>query len=150
MLNPRIENPQKFLSLSLDTGLFLEIHEQATCDFQRAEYTLDVLKLNARESLRVARIRTCQQVFQTLSTAAAIQEANSFTELNDIINASKPFISLDSTTPLADLKREQLEHIKASFRSRPHPTVWEEIKKQQAKLPGFASLFVRFPAALSW
>ena len=42
-----------------------------------------------------------------------------------------------------------LKVFKSRFLSRPHPTVWREMKRQY-KLPSLKNLFANVPEALSW
>lgn len=151
MLNPRIESPLDFIDLNLKTGIFQEIHPDGTRECQRANYTFEaVLQLNTREALRQAREAVFKDRFQQLSIAVAISEAASFDELNALLNATEPYIDLDQAMGLEELKVHLLKNIQSSMLKRPHPTVWEEMKRQHEYFPRLKNLFDRYPESLAW
>ncbi len=150
MINPRTENPLDFWELNLRTGVFLESPPAATREFIKAAYTLEVLALNDRDALREAREARAKYLFQKLNTAVLIYEAADFTVLDSIVNSTEPFISINQAPSLQKEKDKLLQSIKKAIGSGPHPTVWEEIKRQQLNFPKFTALFARIPQALTW
>jgi uncharacterized protein (TIGR02646 family) len=150
MINPRTENPLDFLELNLRTGVFLEKHASPSRAFKQAEYTIEVLALNARDALREAREANTKTIFRKLQYAVCVKEATTFADLDTVVNKNEPFITLDTTRPLADVQSELLESIRIAITEAPHPTIWVEIKRQHASIPRIADLFARLPEALNW
>lgn len=150
MINPRTDDPLDFWDLDLRTGVFLESPASGTCEFLKAAYTLEVLALNDREALREAREVRAKYLYQKLNAAVLVHEALDFAALDAIVNANDPFITLDHTRTFQAVQAELLGSIQNAILSGPHPTVWAEIKRQQATITNFASLFTRCPQALTW
>jgi uncharacterized protein (TIGR02646 family) len=150
LINPRTENPLDFIELNLRTGIFLEKHASPSREYQKANYTLEVLSLNLREALREARESRARDIYRKLQYAVSIAEATTFVELDNIINLNEPFITLDHTQLFANVQAALISNIRRAITNAPHPTVWVEIKQQQASIPNFADLFNRLPIALIW
>jgi len=150
MINPRTENPLDFLELSLRTGMFLEKQPAGSRENLKASYTLYVLSLNARDALREAREARIIDNFRKLQYAASVKEANTFEVLDATINQNEPFITLDISRSLEDVKTEFLDSIRHAIVSAPHPTVWLEMKRQYSGYPKIEDLFTRLPEALNW
>jgi len=56
LIDPRCENPLDYMALDLlDTFWFVPIADEGTQDYQRAKYSIDILRLNSREVLVKAR-----------------------------------------------------------------------------------------------
>lgn len=56
LIDPRTENPLDFMELDLsETFLFVETADEGTREFERAKYTIEVLRLNERDVLTRAR-----------------------------------------------------------------------------------------------
>jgi len=125
LINPRWENALKFIELDLvDTFFFLPTKKVGTKDYQRAEYTSEVLRLNDREALRVARKEAYDSYVARLDQYIRRRDAGSSKkELGRLVRA---------------LKRMQ------------HPTVWKEIKRQYPYISELNALFVQAPEAKKW
>jgi hypothetical protein len=108
----------------LGTFYFVPTAKEGTTGHIRAKYTIEVLRLNYRDILPEA--RRC--AFG--SYRARLHEYRS---------------SKRDGLPGAEL--ETLAH---GIQRMPHPTVWQEIKRQYVLHPDFASLFVDIPEALQW
>ncbi|MEZ4849000.1 MAG: HNH endonuclease domain-containing protein [Bacteroidia bacterium] len=151
MINPRLEDPFDYWQLNLETGMFLETPDEGTCEFQKANYTLEVvLHLNDREALRTQRQMAARDRLRDLKLIVNIHEAPDFATLDQIVNENEPFINLDQNLPLDDLKRNLINNLRSALLNRPHPTVWAEIIRQEATLDRFQQLFNRFPEARNW
>ena len=125
LLDPRCEDPLDFLRLDLDMGVFEEI-PSAGLALERATFTIDLLGLNEREHLVVAR----QDTYQTAESV-----------LVDYVKLKREGAA--ATTIVA--KQNAIVR-------QPHRTVWEEMKRQRhaprrAKL---RALFEEAPEALHW
>jgi hypothetical protein len=125
LLDPRVEDPFDFLHLDLlGTFYFLPRLGLGAAAHARADYTIELLTLNARDYLPQAR-----------AEAYASYRAR-LVEYLDRRNADRPERELD--TLILALQRMQ------------HPTVWREMQRQHTHIPALASLFAQAPEALAW
>jgi len=125
LINPRVENPLDFLILDLyETFHFVPTGHCA----DRANYTIETLQLNHRAGLVAAR-----------KTALALYRSS-------IIEYEKEKSGAANLSTLKKIaKRISCE--------MPHRTVWEEIKRQQARAPwliDFRNFFLVHPEAVGW
>ena len=124
LIVPRDEDPLVFLDLEIvDTFIFLPRENLQGIDEARADYTIDVLKLN-REVLRVAR-----------SEAYGAYRARlvEYRELRD-----------DGASEAS------LRTLRDAIRSSAHPTVWSEMRRQHAAIDELQALYQDVPEALDW
>jgi uncharacterized protein (TIGR02646 family) len=125
LINPLAEDPLVFLELDLrDTFEFVPTAPDGTLEFERAEYTLRVLRLNDRDYL----IRAREPAYQAFAS-----------QLYEYVDRRD-----HGATP-ADLAR-----IPRAVRRSHHPTVWMEMKRQYQRIPLIGPLFERAPEALDW
>ena len=119
LIDPRRENPQDFLMLDLrDTFEFTPMADAGTTDYERAIHTIEVLGLNDRDYLVMAR-------------------RNAFDSYRAV---------LDAYGQQSDPQRRCA--IRRAIRDGSHPTVWREMKRQQSKMDVLANLFARAPELL--
>lgn len=125
LINPRIENPLDFLYLDLvDTFYFLPRLGLDTKKQKRADYTIDILRLNAKDYLVEARAEAFGSYRARLSE----------------------YIS----DKASGVKGTHLDkRVKAQQRMQ-HPTVWREMQRQQKLIPALKYLFDLAPEAASW
>lgn len=125
LIDPRRENPLEFLILDLqDTFAFTPIADADTVDFKRAEYTIDVLRLNERDYLIEARENALIAYESMLSR---------YVQLRD-----------------EDAPNSEIARVKKGIQGAPQPTVWAEMKRQHAHHPTLADLFGKAPEALDF
>lgn len=125
LLNPRDDDPLELLQLDLrDTFLFVEIPEPGTPEHRRAEYTLELLRLNTRTYLAVARADAYTSYRARLREYIAERDA--------------------------DCPEDRLQELVDGIRRMNHPTVWAEMKRQRAVLPELSTLFEQALEALDW
>lgn len=125
LINPRWEDPLKFMELDLlNTFLFLPTKPKGSKDRERAEYTIDVLKLNDRDVLLKARKEAYDSYEARLSRYITLR---------------------DNGEPVVKLKNR----VRALKRMQ-HPTVWKEMKRQHSLIPNLDQLFANAPEALRW
>ena len=125
LIDPRRENPMDFLWLDLEgTFYFTALADEKTPERQRAEKTIEFLKLNGKEHLPKAR-----------SDAYRSYRAR----LKEFILAKN-----DSGD------RELLNRYKKEILQMPHPTVWAEMKRQRGFFTEIKELFDQAPEALDW
>lgn len=125
LINPRREEATDWIMLDLrETFLFVPIAAAGTKEFERAKYTIALLRLNERDYLVEARKEAYDSYRARLSEYISERNAGaSPTKLNRFIKA---------------LQRMQ------------HPTVWMEMKRQQQKISELKQLFAKAPEALNW
>lgn len=125
LIDPRVEDATRFLALELrDTFYFVERAAAGTLDHERAKYTIKVLGLNEREILPAARRAAYLDYRAHLSQYLAVR-----THGGD---------------------GAELTRLASEIRTRQHPTVWSEMKRQHADLPNLSRLFAAVPEALNW
>lgn len=105
------------------TFLFVETAAKGTRNFERAKYTIELLRLNERDVLWKAR-RSAFHSFR-----AILKEA----------------VELRTDDPGADIELKRIV-----IQQLPHPAVWQEIKRQRNYHPDLKQLFVTLPEALDW
>lgn len=121
LIDPRREEPLDYLSLDLvGTFHFLPRYPKGTYEYRRAEYTIDVLKLNDRDYLPAAR---CE--------AYGSYRAR----LREYIGAKG--------SPAATLLMMAMMQCGQS-------TVWAEMKRNADVITELSDLFVAAPEARSW
>ncbi len=130
LVNPRIENPFEYIELDIPgTFYFTAVNdEKDSLEYHKAEYTIELLKLNSRDVLVEARKAAFHLFKSTLE--AYIQKKNQ------------------------GVSESILEGIKNSILKSPHPTVWlEMIRQRKYKDPFYEelnSLFNSAPETLDW
>ena len=124
LIVPREENPLAFLDLEIvDTFMFLPREDLQGIDKERAEYTIEVLKLN-RDVLLAAR-RDAYSAYR-----ARLFEYRGLR---------------DNGADEADLGI-----LKEGIATTMHPTVWREMQRQHDVIEGLRALFRDVPEALNW
>ena len=125
LIDPRHENPLDFIVLDLrNTFEFTPVADVGTVEYRRADYTIDLLRLNDRDYLREGR-RNAMKTYRAL-----------LAEYVGLRRAERP-----------DRDRAQ---VKRCIRCNPHPTVWAEMKRQHGHHDSLATLFHAAPEALDF
>ena len=125
LIDPRSEDPLNFLFLDLlNTFSFAPRSGISEIDRLRTNYTIDVLRLNARDYLVDAR-RTAFGNFRA--------------RLSEYVHDKQDGMSQ------SDLDRRRDELLAVS-----HQTVWREIQRQQQNYTPLRELFDQAPEALTW
>ena len=122
-LNPRVEDPLRFLDLDLE-GTFMVLARDGLPDIdrERTDFTIETLKLN-RDVLLQARATAFG------SYRARLHE---YVSMREIATA------------------EEMDRLVDSLKAMPHATVWAEMKRQRSFVPDIDELFSRAPEALGW
>ena len=124
LINPRAEDPLAYLDLELKaTFMFLPRQGLPTMDEQRAQYTIEVLKLN-RDVLLEAR-----------RDAYGSYRAR-LVEYRELRDSGAEICTLNS---LID-----------GVMSSSHPTVWREMQRQRSDIDELKDLFSTVPEAVHW
>jgi uncharacterized protein (TIGR02646 family) len=149
LINPRKEDPTKFLRLNLVSLTFLydPIHDVNSREYLRADYTTECLELNKEEVLVSERRKVAIDCHNNLKKYIEASKSTTFDELE---YATTDIPQLDKNKPFESEKQRILENIKDSFKELSHPTVWFELKRQRVNLPRTNQLFNQLPEALNW
>lgn len=124
LIDPRREDPLAFLALEIeDTFLFLPREDLRGADKTRAEYTIDLLKLN-RGVLSRARCRAYGHYRARLMEYQCDRHA--------------------------DAGASALARRSEAIRTGDHPTVWREMQRQRNDICELRDLFANVPEALQW
>lgn len=123
LIDPRTENALDYMQIDLlGTFLFLPLAPKGTRDYERADYTIKVLRLNSRPALPKAREEAYRSYCARLHEYRLKNTSNSHT-LNILASAVKRMA---------------------------HPTIWQEMKRQHVRIPELHNLFQAVPQALTW
>lgn len=148
LINPRVDDPLDFLFLDLQRGI-LVANPNLTIprDIERADYTLELLKIDIREGLRKARILACKGFINSLKRYIIAKNAASLPELEACMEELHPVVFVNSleyekTTTCLSFQKDIL--------TRNHPTVWKEMQRQHLQIPKLTRLFTQAPEALEW
>lgn len=149
-INQRIEDPMDLLELDLvaQQFIFKERYPIGTREYLKAKYTKDLLGLNARAALVVARRNATKYFRDRLGKYVEARNANDFAELAAAIDDD--FGGVDATRAFAGEKDRITAAIKKDVLEYPHPTVWKELMRQRANLPRINSLVNQTPEVLTW
>lgn len=125
LIDPRVEDATRLLALDLrDTFYFVERAAPGTLDHERARYTIEILGLNKREYLRLARLAAYRDYCAHLTQYLVVRNGGG--------------------------DEAELQRLATEIQIRQHPTVWSEMRRQHASLPILAPLFAAVPEALTW
>ncbi len=125
LIDPRIEDPCDFLWLDLLRTFYFSPRAGINAiDYERAKYTIEVLRLNQRGYLRSARQQAYADYLAQLKQYRADRDGGA--------------------------SHIELRAIETHIRGRSHPTVWSEMKRQRELIPALKKLFHDVPEALAW
>ena len=123
LINPRAEDPLVYLDLELETCIFLPREDLTVIDELRAQYTIEVLKLN-RDVLLEAR-REAYGAYRAR-----------LLEYRDLRDGGAEDTKLGLLTD--------------AVMSSSHPTVWREMQRQHTHIDELRDLFSAVPEARRW
>jgi hypothetical protein len=150
LINPRTENPTRFIMLDLVGRTFNYIPKKpvGTREYLRADYSINtLLKLNDRQALVEARKAAFKDFQNLLKNYIACGKATTYDEL-ELATGDEPQVNRSSSLSTEIIRIQS--HIKNNIISRSQPTVWLEMKRQRAKLNITNQLFKQAPEALLW
>lgn len=125
LIDPRREDASRYLGLDLiDSFYFYPLAHSGTLERVRAQYTIDLLKLNARDPL----VRQRRQFFEIYAgqLKAYLHDKTRGATDADLLDRRELVLSLG------------------------HPTVWLEMRRQHGRHPQLRTLFAALPEALLW
>ena len=147
-INPRVENPNDFMMLNLQTFKFDVFEHLGIVAQRKAEKTLEILELNERDPLIEAREKAFEFFYDRLKGLIQFLAANSNEEIDKLLAPNKV---LDTTVSLEQNKQSIEENHKKAIRTHQHPSVWYAIKTVSSKTnPKWKALFEQLPQALDW
>ena len=123
LINPRAEDPLVYLDLELETFVFLPREDLTVIDERRAQYTIEVLKLN-RDVLLEARREAYGSYRARLLEYRDLRDAGA--------EDAKPSL------------------LAKAVMSSSHPTVWREMQRQGEDIGELRDLFSAIPEASHW
>lgn len=119
LINPRIERPEEYMEIELGETFFcLPLLGLGGIEAVRAEYTIDVLKLN-RDILTRAR----RDAFGAYRARVVAYRARSEAGASD----------------------NELQHLRHEFCDAPHPSVWQEMKRKRAQFDWLDESLLQHP-----
>ena len=124
LVDPRTEDPLEFLFLDTQSTFRFVPFKDEIKDKRRAEYTIEILGLNSRNSL----VRARQVAFDNYKA-----------RLFEYVTKKEVGTTEAELNPLID-----------SLKSEHHQTVWYEMIRQRRLHPILDDLFNRAPEALNW
>ncbi len=126
LIDPRVEDPFYYLELDIiETFRFVPHTDRNNpLDILKAEYTIEVLRLNAREYLIQARKHAFNN-FKARLIAYFEQKRNG-------------------------VSSAQLRQLIQGIQELNHQTVWHEMKRSHAYIPELNALFNHLPEAINW
>lgn len=125
LLNPRTENPLRYLFLDItSTYFFIPLPDEDTIDYLRAQYTIDILGLNSRSYLVKAR---------------QIAYTNFRARLREYIHQSRN-----------GANASELAVLRQNLHDEHHQTVWQEMKRQRNTIPELTQLIHQLSDPQLW
>lgn len=126
LINPRNEEPMEYLILDIgETFYFVPIaDDDKSILYRRAQYTIDLLKLNSRAFL----VKSRRSAFH-----------NYLSHFEQYVESKGRKAS-----------KSKLQQKKECLLLNPHSTVWEEMKRQKDSFDHLNDLFSEAPEALYW
>lgn len=148
-INPRQENPNDFLYLNTQVWTFEPLFYISLTDKNKAEKTLEILALNERDYLKVARKDAAIEYFNFMDRLCKILRATSHEEIK---NALSPYENqIEIGQDIANFKNEKRISVKNVIQKHRHPSVWYAIKTIERKInPKWQNIFAFIPEALTW
>jgi uncharacterized protein (TIGR02646 family) len=149
LINPRLEDPNKFMLLNLKSFTFKILDTLTKAEYSKAEYTLKILHLDNRDTLLVARRSALRHYYDMLERLSKILNSSSMDELKT--NLSPAEERFDYSKSLNEIKDDVLKSYKSYISTYQHPSVWHSIKVIESKIaPKWINLFTKIPDALNW
>jgi len=148
-INPRIENPNDFMIMNMETFRFEIFEHLSKKDKNKAKMTLKILELNQRDILVYSRKQAANYYFSRIKKLVEILNANNKSEIQEVLS---PYDSeIDITLSVQEIKEKIKKGFKEDIQTYQHPSVWYAIKKiENIVNPRWQQLFKAFPEALKW
>ncbi len=151
-INQRKEDPLDYLELDLVNRLFIftEKHPSGTREYERANYTKELLELNVRDTLVEGRKLAARFYLHRLQLYVAVKTATSLPELETVIGSNIEWEQINRQDLFQAQQANILQNIKHSILTYAHPTVWKEMLRQSKHLPKTNQFIQQAPEVLMW
>ncbi len=148
-INPRLENPNDFLILNMQTFEFELMPGLNKKDTAKAEKTLEILQLNERSKLLEARESAAKYYYDRIERLVNILNSRTLPELKSHLT---PYDTrFDFSQNITTIKAEIKTSFKNNIQIHQHPSVWHAIKKVESMTnSNWKNLFNQIPEALTW
>lgn len=148
-INPRIEDPSSFMLINPESFTFEILPGLAKADEHKAVKTCEILSLNERDELIVARKVAAQYFYHRLEMLSRILNANSIAAIEQILSPYDRY--LDDNLSVEELKSTIKEAFKQDIQKHQHPSVWYSVKVIESQMDvKWKTLFEIIPEALQW
>jgi uncharacterized protein (TIGR02646 family) len=148
-INPRIEDPNDYLVLSLLTYKFEILPDLTKQQFNKSIKTLDILELNNRDTLLAARRNAAIYFYHRLQLLIRILDADSIAEIEELLTPNEDRVN--TALSLDKLKLELKDNFRNHIVTYQHPSVWKSIKLVESKInPKWQVIFAKLPEAIDW
>jgi uncharacterized protein (TIGR02646 family) len=151
-INPRIESPNDFMMLNMETYEFEILRGLDKTKENKALKTLEILKLNERATLIQSRIKADDYFYARIERLIKILNAKSNQDIVEVLTSAdmkRNFIN--KRKKLSTNQQNLKESFKKDIQTHQHPSVWYAIKIIESKNDGkWQRLFEQFPEALNW
>lgn len=145
-LNPRVDNALDYWQLNVGTGHYQLKENLSKRHKARAQYTLDLLQLNARPNLVKGRQQAYQDYQQLLAACAQVESTPTAAYLKELLPKKQASFYNQA---LEKQQAAALHHLHQQFINLPYKLVWKNIKAQKAE-GQLQSFFIKAPTISSW
>jgi uncharacterized protein (TIGR02646 family) len=152
LINPRLENPNKFMILSLTSFKFEILSDLTIGNNNKALKTLEILELNERTELIKARKNVADYFYLRMITLIRILKSNTIQEIENTLLPHEDLIDAnDLSKPIEVLKENYKNALQKHILSHAHPSVWYSIKTVESQTNfKWKAIFQTIPEALNW
>lgn len=148
-INPRMEDPNHYMMLNMETYTFDIQDDLSLLEQYKAEKTIEILNLNERAELVSSRKKTAIYIYNRINQLVHALNAKSNQELEAILTPDDD--AVDETKSLQQNKDTITANFKKDIQTHKHPSVWYAIKMVQSKVNDkWKALFSQIPQALNW
>lgn len=140
-LHPRQDDALDYWSLDLERGHWVISVPKGTRAYERAAYTLDILRLNERPRLVTSRLQAITDYQHLLTAYKTLLTEPTFECIQAQLPHKGPRFQQHSLEEQASLAALVLQR---RILSQPHPSVWRSLQRQAS------SLFNTIPEVLDW
>lgn len=148
-INPRIENPNKYMILELDAFTFIPICQVNSVEYLKYSGVNEVLQLNDRTSLVASRKAKAQEMYAAMYRLYNVIKSTDKSEVRAAICPHEDCINVDALT-LQEIKATITLNTKKLITESEHPSVWYAIKKLHQSYDNWKNIFQVIPEALNW
>lgn len=148
-INPRNEDPNKFMLLNLGSFKFEILPDIGVRNEIKAQKTQEILELNTRDTLLESRKNAAIYYYSRLEMLSRVLGVDTVLEIRQILS---PYdAKFENNLVLDKLKQNIKEGFRRDIQTHSHPSVWHAVKTIESKVnPQWQALFAKIPEALFW